>query len=321
MYTINMRGEKMSILELKNVTKKFGRKTIIDDMSFTVETGEVYGFLGPNGSGKTTVIKMIMGLLKITKGQIFVDGHDVVKEYEKASKSFGGIIENPEMYGELKGITNLKVFSTLYPNVTEERINEIVEIVGLKDRINEPIKKYSLGMRQRLGLALALVHNPKLLILDEPTNGLDPKGIKELRTILRELTKQGTSVFVSSHLLSEMELMCDRVCIISKGKVVEIKDLKKSKIEALDETTGSEIYEFVYETDNDSEAISIANKYKYKCEQDGRGRLIVHDTKQNNAKLIKEIVTQRVNIFTVGIVSKSLEELYMETTEKKGKVK
>lgn len=311
----------MSILEIKHVTKKFGKKTIIDDMSFSVEPGEVYGFLGPNGSGKTTIIKMIMGLLKITKGQILVDGHDVEKDYEKAAEVFGGIIENPEMYGELKGITNLKVFSTLYPNVTDESIQKIVEIVGLKDRINDPIKKYSLGMRQRLGLALALVHTPRLLILDEPTNGLDPKGIKELRDILRSLAKQGTAVFISSHLLSEMELMCDKVCIIDKGKVIEIKDLRKSKVESVDEATGTEIYEFMYETDNDEKAFELAKKLKLNCEKDKENRLIVHATKKEVARLTKNLVENDINVFIVNIVSKSLEELYIETTEKKGKVK
>lgn len=311
----------MSILEIKHVTKKFGKKTIIDDMSFSVEPGEVYGFLGPNGSGKTTIIKMIMGLLKITKGQILVDGHDVEKDYEKAAEVFGGIIENPEMYGELKGITNLKVFSTLYPNVTDESIQKIVETVGLKDRINDPIKKYSLGMRQRLGLALALVHTPRLLILDEPTNGLDPKGIKELRDILRSLAKQGTAVFISSHLLSEMELMCDKVCIIDKGKVIEIKDLRKSKVESVDEATGTEIYEFMYETDNDEKAFELAKTLKLNCEKDKENRLIVHATKKEVAHLTRNLVENDINVFIVNIVSKSLEELYIETTEKKGKVK
>ena len=311
----------MSILEIKHVTKKFGKKTIIDDMSFSVEPGEVYGFLGPNGSGKTTIIKMIMGLLKIKKWQILVDGHDVEKDYEKAAEVFGGIIENPEMYGELKGITNLKVFSTLYPNVTDESIQKIVQTVGLKDRINDPIKKYSLGMRQRLGLALALVHTPRLLILDEPTNGLDPKGIKELRDILRSLAKQGTAVFISSHLLSEMELMCDKVCIIDKGKVIEIKDLRKSKVESVDEATGTEIYEFMYETDNDEKAFELAKALKLNCEKDKENRLIVHATKKEVARLTKNLVENDINVFIVNIVSKSLEELYIETTEKKGKVK
>lgn len=307
----------MSILEIKNVTKKFGKKTIIDNMSFIVEEGEVYGFLGPNGSGKTTLIKMVMGLLKITKGEILVGGYDVTKDYEKAAALFGGIIENPAMYGELKGISNLKFFSTLYPEVTEKKIREIVEIVGLKDRIDDPLKKYSLGMKQRLGLALALVHNPKLLILDEPTNGLDPKGIKELRDILRRLAKQGTAVFVSSHLLSEMELMCDRVCIIDKGKVIEIKDLRKSKVEAIDDATGTEIYEFVYETDNDIKAFEIASSLNYRCEQDAELRLVVHTTKQELAKLTREIISQGINVFTITIIKKSLEELYIETTEKR----
>ena len=176
-------------------------------------------------------------------------------------------------------------------------------------------------MRQRLGLALALVHTPRLLILDEPTNGLDPKGIKELRDILRSLAKQGTAVFISSHLLSEMELMCDKVCIIDKGKVIEIKDLRKSKVESVDEATGTEIYEFMYETDNDEKAFELAKTLKLNCEKDKENRLIVHATKKEVARLTKNLVENDINVFIVNIVSKSLEELYIETTEKKGKVK
>lgn len=308
----------MEVLEIRNLTKKFGKKTIIDNMSLAVKGGEIYGFLGPNGSGKTTVIKCIMGLLKMTKGDVFVCGHSIKKNYEKAAEAFGGIIENPEMYGALKGKTNLKVFSTLYPNVTRERIDEIGKIVGLEGRLNEPIKKYSLGMRQRLGLALSLVHNPKLLILDEPTNGLDPKGVKELRDILKKLAKQGTAVFISSHLLSEMELMCDKVCIIDKGKIIDIKDLQKGKAESVDEITGNEVFEYVYETSNDEKAYELAVLKKIKVSKGEGGKCIIHAAKEDAANFTKELVSQDICVYLMTIKSKTLEELYMETTEKKG---
>ena len=312
----------MEVLEIRNLTKKFGKKTIIDNMSLTVNEGEIYGFLGPNGSGKTTVIKCIMGLLKMTKGDVFVCGHSVKKNYEKAAELFGGIIENPEMYGALKGKTNLKVFSTLYPNVTAERIEEIGKLVGLEGRLNEPIKKYSLGMRQRLGLALSLVHNPKLLILDEPTNGLDPKGVKELRDILKKLAKQGTAIFISSHLLSEMELMCDKVCIIDKGKIIDIKDLTKAGAEGVDAFTGVEVFEYVYETSNDEKTYELAVLKGINASKGDGQRCIIHTSKENAAKFTKYLVDQGIHVYLMMIKSKTLEELYMETTEsKRGGVK
>ncbi len=225
------------VLELKNVTKIIGNRKIVDNVSFEINSGEIFGFLGPNGAGKTTTIKMITGLLKIDKGDILISNNDVKKNFEKALSQVGGIIENPEMYGYLTGRTNLEIYGRMHGNISKERINEVIKLVKLENRINDKVKKYSLGMRQRLGVAQALLHNPKLLILDEPTNGLDPMGIKELRDTLRHLAeKEGLAVLVSSHLLSEMELMCDRVGIIDNGKIIDIKtlkDIKKQNIESL----------------------------------------------------------------------------------------
>ncbi|MGL5348877.1 MAG: ABC transporter ATP-binding protein, partial [Peptostreptococcaceae bacterium] len=198
-----------TVLELRNVSKIMGKKTLVEDVSFTINRGEIFGFLGPNGAGKTTTIKMITGLYKISKGEIYIDGYSIKKDFEKALSGVGGIIENPEMYGNLTGMDNLKIYARMHGNVSEDRIDEVVKLVKLGNRINDKVSKYSLGMRQRLGVAQALLHRPKLLILDEPTNGLDPMGIKELRETLRELSnKEGLAVMVSSHLLSEMELMC-----------------------------------------------------------------------------------------------------------------
>jgi len=231
-----------AILKLTNVSKSFGRKKIIDDISFEVYAGEVFGFLGPNGAGKTTTIKMITGFLSVDEGSIEINGYSLKKDYEKAMSFIGGIVENPEMYKDLSGLTNLKMYARLHDGVTPERIQEVVNIVGMQNRIKEKMKKYSLGMKQRCGLAQAILHRPKLLILDEPTNGLDPSGIKELRDILKKLAhEENVAVLVSSHLLSEMELMCDRVAIINKGKILGVKPVK----ELLNDVAGTVTHRFI----------------------------------------------------------------------------
>lgn len=245
------------VLELKNVSKKLGGRKVVDSLSFTVNSGEIFGFLGPNGAGKTTTIKMIVGLLSIDEGEILIEGKSLKKNYEKAMQTIGGIIENPEMYDYMSGMANLKMFAKMHGNISKERIAEVVELVGLTGRINDKVKKYSLGMRQRLGLAQALLHEPKLLILDEPTNGLDPAGIKELRDTLRSLAdEKGVSVLVSSHLLSEMELMCDRFLIIDKGAFTDLRSLEDIREESIDGTA-----EYNFELSDAEKALKIISEY------------------------------------------------------------
>lgn len=210
------------VLSVEHLKKRIKKKWIIKDVSFEVHAGEVFGFLGPNGAGKTTTIRMLVDLIKPTDGVVKVCGYPVHRQPEQALKYVGSIVENPEMYSYLTGFENLEHFARMQPGITEERINEVAEIVGLDQRIHEKVSTYSLGMRQRLGIAQALLGDPKLLILDEPTNGLDPKGIKELRAFIRKLADEGLAVFVSSHLLSEIQLMCDRVAIISNGEILTV---------------------------------------------------------------------------------------------------
>jgi ABC-2 type transport system ATP-binding protein len=200
-----------TVLSVQGLRKDIGRKRIIKDVSFEVQSGEIFGFLGPNGSGKTTTIRMLVDLIKPTEGKILVCGEDVNHS-----------VENPEMYAYMTGWENLEHFARMQDGITGERITEVVEIVGMDRRIHDKVKTYSLGMRQRLGIAQALLGKPKLLILDEPTNGLDPLGIKELRLFIRQLADAGMSLFISSHLLSEIQLMCDRVAIIAHGEVIAV---------------------------------------------------------------------------------------------------
>ncbi|MCY9692823.1 ABC transporter ATP-binding protein [Paenibacillus alginolyticus] len=216
------------IVKIDQITKRIGSKTIIDKLSFEVPRGEVFGFLGPNGAGKTTTIRMMVGLMSITEGDIRIGDYSIRTHFEQAIRHVGAIVENPEMYKFLSGYHNLVHYARMFPGIEEDRIQEVIDLVGMENRIHDKVKTYSLGMRQRLGIAQALLHKPSVLILDEPTNGLDPAGIRELRDHLRKLTREdGISVIVSSHLLSEMELMCDRVAIIQNGKLVDVRLIKE----------------------------------------------------------------------------------------------
>lgn len=301
-----------AVLELKNVSKIMNNKALVDDITFTVNEGEIFGFLGPNGAGKTTTIKMITGLYRISKGEIYIDGKSVKSQFEKALKGVGGIIENPEMYGYLSGRDNLKLYGRMHGGINKERIEEVVKLVKLGNRIDDKVSKYSLGMRQRLGVAQALLHKPKLLILDEPTNGLDPMGIKELREMLRNLAeKEKLSVMVSSHLLSEMELMCDRFGIIDGGKMIDIKtisDIKKSEFE-----THKSYY---IEVDNKDDAIKIINdKYPEFSISKFENGIKLTCEKEELAKVNKELILNDISIYIVAIITKTLEEEFMNVTK------
>lgn len=208
-------------LSVQNLKKTIGKKEIIKGLTFDLKQGEVFGFLGPNGAGKTTTIRMLVGLIKPSAGTIEIGGYNVQTHFTEALQNLGCIVENPELYPFLTGWDNLLHFARMLEGIEVERMKEVTELVGLTTRIHDKVKTYSLGMRQRLGIAQALLGRPKVLILDEPTNGLDPAGIREMREFIRFLAeKEGLSVLVSSHLLSEIQLLCDRVAIISKGKII-----------------------------------------------------------------------------------------------------
>ena len=221
------------VLSCKDLYKKLGKKQILKGVSFDLYEGDILGFIGPNGAGKTTTIKLILGLQGINSGKVTINGYDIKNNFTKAIKRVGAIIENPDLYMYLTGYKNLELVANMYPEVTKQRIDEVVKLVKLEKRINDKVSKYSLGMRQRLGVAQAILHNPNLLILDEPTNGLDPEGIKDLRELLKNLAKkEKMAIFISSHNLSEIESLCNKVCIIQNGEVVETEDILKVKSES-----------------------------------------------------------------------------------------
>ena len=215
-------SQREPVLSVRNLCKRIGRRDIVRNIGFDVFPGEIFGFLGPNGAGKTTTIRMLVGLIRPTAGTVHIAGYDLQKEFLKAVRHVGCIVENPELYSFLSGRENLEHFARMTGDVPPERIDEVIRLVELEKRIDDKVKTYSLGMRQRLGIAQALLGRPKLLILDEPTNGLDPAGIRELRDFIRKLARdEGIGVFISSHILHEVQLMCDRVAIISRGRMLK----------------------------------------------------------------------------------------------------
>ena len=313
-------SDKQVIMSIKHLSKSFGKKEVLKDISFDTYAGEVFGFLGPNGAGKTTLIKIAVGHLMLDEGDITICGHDLKKEYESAMSKVGGIVENPEFYKYLSGYDNLMQFARLYPDVTDERIKRIVHMVGLDNRINDKVKKYSLGMRQRLGVALALLHSPKLLILDEPTNGLDPAGIKELRDVLVRIAhEEGASVLVSSHLMSEMEMMCDRVGVIVNGTLVDVKPIEELvsavSVDKIDVVIG------VSDTERALSALDFISESD-KSAPDGETVEIVlpkKDSRELLYKVNRAIIESGVEISTVSHrENKRLEDVFIELTETEG---
>lgn len=300
-----------AVLELKHLTKKLGGMNVVDDLSLTVKPGEIFGLLGPNGAGKTTTIRMIVGLMSKTKGQVIVEGIDAGKDFSKAMTQIGAIVENPEMYKFLTGYQNLIHFAHMaLEEITEERIHEVVKLVDLQDAIHKKVKTYSLGMRQRLGVAQAVLHRPSLLILDEPTNGLDPQGIHEFREYLRQLTKDGTSVIVSSHLLSEMQLMCDRAAIIQKGKLINIS--------TVDEMSGSRskpaIVQFdVSDTVKAQDILETKNPGFEITRQDNQIQLALE--KSETASINKILVNAGISVYGINSKQQTLEDKFLELTK------
>lgn len=222
------------VLEVKNVSKSFGKRKVLDKISFDIYEGDIVGLIGPNGAGKTTLIKTILNLYKYDAGNVKICGFDTKTNLEEALSKTGSIIENPDMYLNISGKKNLEITALINNIKDKDYIDMMIKFVKLEDRINDKVKKYSLGMKQRLGLANALIKRPRLLILDEPTNGLDPLGIKELRKTLKEISeKENMSILISSHILSEVENICDRVMIIDEGKIISnfgIEEVKYKNI-------------------------------------------------------------------------------------------
>lgn len=287
------------LLECQNLCKSFGKKQILKDVSFEIDEGDILAFIGPNGSGKTTTIKLLLGLQKIDKGNVNINSYDIEKDFVKAIEKVGAIVENPDTYMYLTGWQNLKIIANLYKDVTDEEIKKIVKLVDLEKRINDKVSKYSLGMRQRLGIARALINKPNVLILDEPTNGLDPEGIKDLRNLLKKLASDGMGILISSHNLAELESFCNKVLIIDNGKIIETSKVNEFK------SNGNK---YIFKVSN-TKNLEIEGIYQVKGDE-----FAYNGSKEEIAKLIKTLVKKNVDIYEVKMEELTLEEAFLKKT-------
>lgn len=291
------------VLKCEHLHKNFGRKEILKDVSLELEKGDILGFIGPNGAGKTTTIKLILGLQSITSGTVNINGYDITNNFTKAIEKVGAIVENPDLYMYLTGYENLKLIANLYKGVGKDRIDEVVKLVKLENRINDKVSKYSLGMRQRLGIVQAILHKPNLLILDEPTNGLDPEGIKEIRELLKELAeKEKMAVLISSHNLLELETFCNKICIIKNGKVMET-----NKIEDVKNVAKSG---YIFEIDNTEmvdkmlKGVTVIDNTKFKIDIE----------REEVPSIVKRLVENDIKIYSINEEKISLEDAFLKKT-------
>ena len=300
-----------NVLEVKSLTKRIGQTAIVDDVSFEVKRGEIFGLLGPNGAGKTTIIRMIASLINRTDGRVLINGHDLDQDFEGAMSNLGAIVENPEFYKYMSGRKNLIHYARMAANpIPPERLDEVAELVKLDHAIEKKVKTYSLGMRQRLGVAQAILHKPALLILDEPTNGLDPQGIKEFRMYLRELADEGIGVLVSSHLLAEMQLMCDRFAVIEKGTLIHIENNQMQGEE-------EEFREIVFAVKDVLAAAKVVREAYPEAailKQDVQ-MITIRTTKEQSAEIVRAFVQANVDVYEMSVVKKSLEDRFFEITK------
>ncbi len=298
------------IIETNQLTKKFSNRYAVENIDLKINKGEIYGFLGPNGAGKTTTIRMLLGLAKPTKGSIHIFGKNMKKEKLNVLKKVGSLVEYPSYYGHLNAYENLEALRILL-DAPKSRINEVLSIVRLSNEAKRPVKGFSLGMKQRLGIAAALLGNPELLILDEPTNGLDPSGILEIRELIKSMPKEhGITILVSSHLLSEMDQMATQVGIISKGKMIF-----QDSIEALRQRAQSKI---AIKVDQTEQAWRMLLSKGRQAEMDNNQIYLPHTSDEEISTVIGDLIHDRFSVYRVQEEKKSLEDIFLELTGGEG---
>jgi ABC-2 type transport system ATP-binding protein len=304
-----------SVLKVDHVSKKIGKSLIIKDVSFELSRGEILGLLGPNGSGKTTILKMLVGLIKPTNGTILIEGYHINKEFEKAIMHVGAIIENPIMYDYLSGYDNLVHFFRMTEQFSYKRIDEVIERLKMDDYIYDKVFTYSLGMRQRLGLAQALLHRPSILLLDEPTNGLDPEGIKSLRETLRKLSREeNVSIIISSHILAEIELICDSVLVMDDGTCIQrglLSDLQEG-------TNAKQTYSFKVLNGEKLKSV-LESKFDHDYIHYHSSGFSIELLIQDVARLNELLVINGIDVVGIERSGSPLEELFLHTL--RGEVK
>ncbi len=294
------------VVETHALTKRYGTRAVVDHIDLKVEPGQIYGFLGLNGAGKTTTIRMLMGLIRPTEGEMRLFGTPVPAERLRVMRRVGSLVESPSYYGHLSGRDNLRVLAVML-DIPDRRISEVLEIVRLSSEAKKRVKDYSLGMKQRLGIAAALLGSPELLVLDEPTNGLDPAGIHEVRDLIRRMPREhGMTVLVSSHLLAEVDQMATSVGVIHAGRLVF-----QGPIENLRARSRGHVLVTV---DRPSEALALLNGQgrDVRIEQ---GMLRLDSTAHSDAaRLVKALVERDVAVYRVEERQRTLEEIFLELT-------
>jgi ABC-2 type transport system ATP-binding protein len=299
----------MTTIQVRNVSHQFSNQEyVLEDINLNVKEGSIYGFLGPNGAGKTTTLRLILGLLKKQRGEIEIFGHSFDTHRIDILSKIGSLIESPSLYGHLTAIQNLKVWQRIYQS-PDNRIGEVLELVGLAHTGHKKASQFSLGMKQRLGIAIALLHSPSLLILDEPTNGLDPGGIVEIRELLKYLNQQhGITIIISSHLLGEIEKLVTDVGIINKGKMLfesSLAELMKRQ------HTASTIY---FDTNNNTMALQLMQKQEIEVQIDKERIIATNLSKQNIAQVNSLLVANNIEVYGIRAIENDLESIFMNLT-------
>ena len=298
------------IIEIRNLTKKFKKLTAVNNLELTVYKGDVFGFLGPNGAGKSTTIRMLLTLINATSGSIKIFNKNLIENRKEILSKIGAIVEKPDFYLYLTAYKNLEILAEISGmDIEKNKIYEILELVGLKDRAKSKVKTFSYGMKQRLGIAQALIHDPELIILDEPTTGLDPQGMKEIRDLIIFLSKEkGKTIFLSSHILREIELIATRMIIINKGE---------AKVEgAVDDLLNEEKFKVKIEVNDTKKSIAIIQNTKWQQNylSTANNRLIFELDKQNIPELNKYLINNNIDVSAI-VPMRSLEDYFLKITE------
>lgn len=299
-------------VRFEHVSKIIKKRKIIEDVSLEIYQGEIFGLVGENGAGKTTLIRMMTGLIRPSEGEVQVWNEEVF-DHASVLDKIGAIIEGPDLYKNLSGFENLRIMANMYSNVSKERIYEVAQLLGIKDRLGDKVKTYSLGMRQRLGIAVALLNHPKLLVLDEPLNGLDPTGVKEVRLLMKKLAEtENVTIVISSHILSELELVCDRFAIIDHGKVLEVNEVAQSK-EVADQTAISFLDDC-----NMEQVKKILQPFAAELISSETKKIILKAEPEIRAEVIKALAQNDLRIESVIPIQQSLEDYFVQKVGDKG---
>lgn len=281
------------VIRVRNLSKSIKGKRILSNINFDIYENEIVGLVGPNGAGKSTLLKLMSGLYLYDEGDIFYYDYNLKKDYEKAMSYLGVLIEYPDLYKNLSGYDNLKLFKSMFKGVSEDRIKEIVHIVEMEKYLGKKFKTYSLGMKERLGIASALINKPKILILDEPTNGLDPSGIKKVMNIIKNM--RNTTIIISSHMLNEIESICSKIIFINNGEIQSIRTVEKNNLKK----------KVKFEVDDYNKASDLIKNY---CINED---LVVYESNDVIGKINKELILNNINVFRI-YENQSLENDYFD---------